>query len=64
MRREEAEEEEEEEIDPLSRDLVFILNSPFGVLLFFGITYAIQSLVGGVSEQPADFGPISLDGVF
>ena len=66
-RREEAEEAEleDEEVNPLSRDLVFLLNSPLGLLLFFGVTYALGSLGGGVSERAAeDFGPISLDGVF
>ena len=67
VRREEAEEAEleDEEVNPLSRDLVFLLNSPLGLLLFFGVTYALGSLGGGVSERAAeDFGPISLDGVF
>jgi len=45
----------------VARDLVFILNSPLGLALFFGLTWLLS---GAPSVDTGDFAPISLEGVF
>ena len=52
------EEDEDDAPSPLARDLVFLLNGPAGIALFFGLWY----LAGG--DRTADIGPISLEGVY
>ena len=52
--------DDDEPPNAVARDLVFLLNSPLGFGLFFGLTYVLSGRPIGGGEA---FAPISLDGV-